>query len=88
MHEMIEISLDRTDIICLIKGSFVPYELMGDGIIKELGKFTGGFNDDWKWNHTFKDDFTNKDLFEVYLKLKENQWCSVSSIVNDGNIRV
>jgi hypothetical protein len=67
------VELDRTDIITLIKGCFIPFSMMDDKILKKMGKFIGGFTDEWRWE--YKPDiseFSDEELWNVYLKLKKD----------------
>ncbi len=64
------ITATRQNIETLIKGSFVPYELMTDPLISQLGSYIGGFKDDWEWYPFFPDSITTEELLEAYNKLK------------------
>lgn len=62
--------LNRNDLIKLIKGTFVPYELMNDEVLKKMGSYVCGFADEWKWNTFISEDITDEQLYHTYLKLK------------------
>ena len=64
------IEIDRTDLINMIKGTNPSYDLMTQPMIKLLGSFTGGFSDRWNWNYSFPTELSDEDLFEVYTLLK------------------
>ena len=66
------VDLDRKDIISLMKGISPNYDVMGE-IPKDLGYYSGGFSDQWKWNYFVPDKYSNKELFSIYLICK-NSW--------------
>lgn len=66
-----EVNLDRADILSLIKGSFVPYEMMENEIIKKMGSFSGSYGR-WTWNGS-DTNASNEKLLELYYKLKEGK---------------
>ena len=37
----------------IIKSSNISYTDMKDDIISKMGRYVGGFIDDWKWNNDF-----------------------------------
>lgn len=67
------IEIDRTDLMNMIKGTNPTYELMEHPMIKLLGSFTGGFSESWNWNYSFSSEFSNVDLLEVYTLLKNKE---------------
>lgn len=71
--ETIQVTLDRKDIINLIKGTEPSYTLMEDPIIEQMGTFIGGFSDRWDWNNSKFQNFTITQLWSTYLKLKEGK---------------
>ena len=36
--------LDRKDLLNLIRGSYVPYEMMKDRIISKMGSYSGSYD--------------------------------------------
>lgn len=71
--ETIQVTLDRKDIINLIKCTEPSYNLMKDPIIEQMGTFIGGFSDRWDWNNSKFQNFTITQLWSTYLKLKEGK---------------
>jgi hypothetical protein len=68
-----KVDLDRKDIISLLKGS-KPYYSVMNKIPKELGSYTGGFVDDWRWNNINENvSYTDEQLYDLYLMCK-NSW--------------
>lgn len=65
------IKLNRKDIENLIRSIDVPYSLMEEPIISQLGYYTGGFHDRWDWLGTFKEEITDQQLWETYQKLNK-----------------
>jgi len=65
------IELDKDGLISLVKGMYVPYELMEHQLIAPQGSYTGGFKDEWNWNYSAFEDCSEKVIYEIYLMLKE-----------------
>ena len=66
------LEIHKEDLIKIIKSSDISYTDMKDDIISKMGRYVGGFIDDWKWN----DDFSNisdEELVKVYLKLMNRE---------------
>ena len=66
------LEIHKEDLIKIIKSSDISYTDIKDDIISKMGRYVGGFIDDWKWN----DDFSNisdEELVKVYLKLMNRE---------------
>ena len=59
----------RTILIDAIKGCTPSYKLMDDETIKNLGTFSASYSS-WDWNYLFHEVLSDKELYEIYLKLK------------------
>jgi len=70
MSRVIEILLDRTDVINMIRGTSPPYEAMNLLEYMALGSYSGGFNDSWSWNSSFPKEITLENLYFIYTKIK------------------
>lgn len=69
--QTITLDLDKKDVIALVKGSHVPYELMKTPIFKQIGNYSGGFNDHWSWSDIGLNNLSIDELFKVYQLLKK-----------------
>ena len=56
----------------IIKSSDISYTDMKDDIISKMGRYVGGFIDDWKWNNDFS-NISDEELVKVYLKLTNRE---------------
>ena len=56
----------------IIKSSNISYTDMKDDIISKMGRYVGGFIDDWKWNNDFS-NISDEELAKVYLKLTNRE---------------
>ena len=56
----------------IIKSSDISYTDMKDDIISKMGRYIGGFIDDWKWNNDFS-NISDEELVKVYLKLTNRE---------------
>ena len=73
LRKIMTVSLDRKDIISLLKGTSPYYSVM-DKIPKDLGSYVGGFKDEWHWNSISENaPYTDEYLYELYLMCK-NSW--------------
>ena len=74
------VDLDKQDVITLIKGSFVPWELMDHPLISKLGVYVGGFQDKWYWNsNNVINQYAEEDLLQVYYLLKSKRNSNASN---------
>ena len=68
-----KIKIDKLDLINLVKGVGMPdYELMDHPMISRLGRYYGGFSDDWSWDYSALRECTEEQLYEIYKLLKSN----------------
>ena len=65
------ITLDTEDFVNLLRGSFVPHELMDHKSIKELGVYTGGHHDKWTWSTHDIRKLTIDEIYDVYNLIKK-----------------
>ena len=66
------LEIHKEDLIKIIKSSYISYTDMKDDIISKMGRYVGGFIDDWKWNNDFS-NISNEELVKVYLKLTNRE---------------
>ncbi len=66
------LEIHKEDIIKIIKVSDVSYTDMKDDIISKMGRYIGGFIDDWKWNNDFS-NISDEELVNVCLKLMNRE---------------
>lgn len=64
------VDLDRTDICNMLAGVEPSYEQMGRIEKLGLGYYVGGFSDQWHWNETSFEDFSDEELLEIYKSIK------------------
>ena len=69
----ITMELDKKDLVNLVSGSFVPYELMDTMTEKSLGSYQGGFYDRWVWSSVGLNNLTENELYDVYMILKNSK---------------
>lgn len=68
MNELIEVSLDKLDMINLIKGTGGPGAYIHP--FEYLGKLDGFPNEKWYWNEDNLNKFTLNRLWDIYNELK------------------
>ena len=66
------LEIHKEDLIKIIKSSDISYTDMKDDIISKMGRYVGGFIDDWKWNNDFS-NISDEELVKVYLKLTNRE---------------
>lgn len=66
-----EFELDRKDVISLLKGTEPNYDVM-DKIPRDLGRYYGGFKDEWRWNSFISDKYSDEELLDFYLICKKS----------------
>lgn len=64
------VDLDRADICNMLSGVEPSYEQMGRIEKLGLGYYVGGFSDQWHWNETSFEDFSDEELLEIYKSIK------------------
>lgn len=72
----IQINLIRIDLINMIRGCDVPYELMGEFSKLGLGYYTGGLDDRWTWYSYDSEGWqkvTMEKLLAIYQNLRQYQ---------------
>lgn len=70
--ETLQVELDRTEILSLIKGICPSYSLIIELTNQGFGKFIGGFVERWEWNNDadFWNKFPIEQLFDIYKNIK------------------
>ena len=68
-----QLNLDKEDLRNMIKGCRPNYSVMENPIVKKCGHYVGGFNDEWSWNYNFGNDFSEEELYNLYMICK-NSW--------------
>ena len=56
----------------IIKSSNISYTDMKDDIISKMGRYVGGFTDDWKWNNDFS-NISDEELVKIYSRLTNRE---------------
>lgn len=68
------IQLEKCDIINLIRGIDPNYKVMQTALYMGLGKFSGGFSEEFRWESSTNKCWevgTAEELYNLYLKFKE-----------------
>lgn len=67
-----EIEVTKKDLIRLLRGTIVPFELWNE-MPKDIGKVQGGGWTDPEWKWDWKDDHflerTEQELYDLYCKI-------------------
>lgn len=63
------VELDRNDIIALMT-STTPNYVTSKEIPNDLGAYTCGIVDIWKWKDNIPDKYTDEELYQIYLICK------------------
>lgn len=66
---MIKMELNIEDLICLVKGVDLGYEI--PPLARKCGTWTGGFVDKWSWDVHKLRKLTEEQLLEVYNECKK-----------------
>lgn len=66
------VTLDREDLISLIKGTTPGYLIMDDPLIKVCGNYVGGMADRQYWNGSFDPNITEEQLLNMYMMCKKS----------------
>ena len=72
MTGTLQVELDRSEILSLIKGICPSYSLIDELENMGFGKFIGGFVEKWEWteNNKFWKKFPIEQLFDIYKNIK------------------
>ena len=70
--ETLQVELDRSEIVSLIKGICPSYSLITELENMGFGKFIGGFVEKWEWtqNDKFWKKYSIEQLFDIYKNIK------------------
>lgn len=70
--ETLQVELDRSEILSLIKGICPSYSLITELTNQGFGKFIGGFVEKWEWtqNDKFWKKYSIEQLFDIYKNIK------------------
>lgn len=66
------IELSKKDLISLVKGTEPYYSIMNNALIASVGKYSGGFHDQWDWNGSALALLSEEQLYEIYKLCKES----------------
>lgn len=67
------VELNKSDLCCLLGGTYPSYPLMQKIIKMELGYYIGGFSDEWRWTlRNNSDSYSEEELWELYQEIKKN----------------
>jgi len=66
-----EVTLEKEDIIALLKGTEPPTQLVSFFVDKECGSMLGGHNIEWKWNKYGMEKHSEVELYGMYLACKK-----------------
>jgi hypothetical protein len=64
------VNLEKSDLIALVKGSYVPYELFSDPLFERTGFYTD-YNMRWNWKAELE-KLTESELLQMYETIKEH----------------
>jgi len=64
---MITVTLNKDDLINLLKGVAPDYKQISQYVEEGLGDFTGGHCDMWQWNTSELQNKSDELLFQIYL---------------------
>jgi hypothetical protein len=71
MEEIVNLNLDREDIIAMVLGSEPPsYESMQVEPIRSAGDYVGGMNDHWRWDQHALEKMPLQKLWAIRLICK------------------
>lgn len=65
------VTLEKEDIIALLKGTEPPIQLINFFVDKECGNMFGGHNIEWKWNKYGMEKHSEAELYGMYLACKK-----------------
>lgn len=68
-----EVTLDKKDLILLVKGSCPNYNVFAYELVKKTGRYVGGFVDKWEWDQRSLELLSEEQLWLLYLTCK-NSW--------------
>ena len=68
-----KVNLSKDDLVNLVCGIEPTYEAMEHPLLKQYGKFFGGFNSEWSWDRWGLKELDEHTLFTIYniCKLKK-----------------
>lgn len=64
--------LDKEDLIAMVKGIEPYYNVFDHSLIKNCGKYIGGFCDRWEWDLDKLEKLDNRDLYNLYSICKQS----------------
>lgn len=64
------LSLEKKDLIHLVKGTSPCYASMENSLVKKCGTYIGGFNDSWTWDQYKLEKLSEEQLLAVYVLCK------------------
>jgi len=70
---MIQTSLDKTDLISLVRGAMPHHNEFNNPIVKQCGSWSDGTTEGWKWYSPSLHELSESDLYNLY-KLCKNSW--------------
>jgi len=65
------VTLEKEDIIALLKGTEPPTQLISFFVDKDCGSMLGGHNIEWKWNAFGMEKHSEVELYGMYLACKK-----------------
>lgn len=67
---MINVSLSKKDVVNLLMSTVPPYSRIEEFEKKGMGKFSGGFRDEWTWDKHVLLYMDINELYNIYTELK------------------
>nr|DAL53838.1 MAG TPA_asm: hypothetical protein [Caudoviricetes sp.] len=64
------LSLNKQDLIHLVKGTNPSYTAMENSLVKKCGTYIGGFKDLWTWDQYKLEKLSEEQLLAVYVLCK------------------
>lgn len=60
------VRFSKRDLIAMVKGSAPSYGHFEDPLIKNRGRYIGGFTDKWEWDSSALEKLTEEELHAIY----------------------
>lgn len=65
------VELNRKQIIGLLTSICPPYEWINELQHRKMGRYVGGMNDHWEWDHyaIYESNLFDEDIWELYNEI-------------------
>lgn len=64
--------LDKADLVSLVRGTDPNYSAMDHPLVKQYGRYWGGFRDEWDWDTDRLKKCTEEQLLDIYRICKDS----------------